>query len=104
MRRARFDEYEFPSFRSILASVGLWCVALLTLALAIYCFFNDYAPLVLLLIILFGVSYVLYKRHKEHIDSYQARRDKAAIKIFNAEKSSRDEKKFCVLLRPYYTT
>jgi hypothetical protein len=105
MRRARFDEYEFPSFRSILASVGLWCVALLTLALAIYCFFTNYARLVLLLlIILFGVSYVLYKRRKEHVASYQARRDKAAIETFNAVKSSSDKKKFAVFLRPFYTT
>lgn len=30
MRAARFDQYEFPSFRLILTSLGLWCVALMT--------------------------------------------------------------------------
>jgi hypothetical protein len=107
MRRIRFDEYEFPSFRSILASVGLWCVALLTPALSIYCFFltENYRPLALLLIILCCVtSYILYKRHKEYVASYQARRDKAAIKIFNAVRSSGDQQKFGVFLRPFYTT
>jgi hypothetical protein len=107
MRGARFDEYEFPSFRSILTSLGLWCVALVTPVLALYYFFltENYALLAPFLIILcFGASYILYKRHKEHVASYQARRDKAAIKIFKAVRASSDEQKFAVFLRPFYTT
>jgi Na+/melibiose symporter-like transporter len=93
MRGPRFDQYELPSFRSILTSLGLWCVALITPVLAFYYLFLTetyaYVPLALLLIILCcGASYVLYKRHKEYVASYQARRDEAAIKIFNAVRSS----------------
>jgi hypothetical protein len=106
MRGPRFDEYKFPSFRSILTSLGLWCVALATPVLAFYYFFfTDYSPLAILLIILcFGASYTLYKRHKEYVASYQARRDEAAIKIFNAVRASSYEQKFAVFLRPFYTT
>ena len=108
MRGPRFDQYEFPSFRSILTSLGLWCVALITSVLAFYYLFLTetyaYVPLALFLIILCcGASYVLYKRHKEYVASYQARRDKAAIKIFNAVRASSDEQKFAVFLRPFYT-
>jgi hypothetical protein len=109
MRGPRFDQYEFPSFHSILTSLGLWCVALITPVLAFYCFFLTesyaYAPLAAFLIILCcGALYVLYKRHKEYVASYQARRDEAAIKIFNAVRTSIDEQKFAVFLRPFYTT
>lgn len=38
MRRARFDGYEFPSFRSILGSTVLWCTALVTAGLGLFYF------------------------------------------------------------------
>jgi hypothetical protein len=114
MRGPRFDQYESPSFRSILTSLGLWCVALITPVLAFYFFIltEDYASLAPFLIILCcglivlccGAFYVLYKRQKEYAASYQARRDEAAIKIFNAVRSSSDEQKFAIFLRPFYTT
>jgi len=34
--RVRFDQYESPSFRTILKRLGLWCIALLTPPLACY--------------------------------------------------------------------
>jgi hypothetical protein len=113
MRGPRFDQHVSPSFRSILTSLGLWCVALITPVLAFYFVIltEDYASLAPFLIILCcglivlccGAFYVLYKRHKEYVASYQARRDEAAIKIFNAVRSSSDEQ-FAIFLRPFYTT
>jgi threonine/homoserine/homoserine lactone efflux protein len=76
MRGPRFDQYELPSFRAILTSLGLWCVALITSVLAFYyLFLTETVPLALFLIILCcGASYVLYKRHKEYVASYHETR------------------------------
>ena len=76
MRGVRFDQYEFPSFRTILSRIGLWCVALLMPLLAFYFILNDeliYAPF--LMVFCLGASCLLYKEYKQAVTSYQARRD-----------------------------
>lgn len=50
-----------------------------------------------------GASFLLNTKHRKYVASYQARRDAAAIKLFNAARSSGDEQKFAVFLRPFYT-
>jgi len=104
MRGVRFDQYEFPSFHTILRRIGLWCVALVTAVLAFYFIVNEkpiYAPF--LMVLCLGASYLLYQEYKEAAASYQMRRDKAAIALFNAAISG-DKQKFAVFLRPFYTT
>ena len=104
MRGVRFDQYEFPSFRTILRRIALWCVALLTPLLALYLISNDkpiYASF--LMVFCLGASYLLYKESKRAAASYQARRDQAAITLFNAVRSG-VQQKFGVFLRPFYTT
>lgn len=106
MGATRFDQYRSSSFRSIFTWFGLWCVALITPILAFYFLFliDGYALLAPALIILCcGASYVLYKRNKEYVASYQERRDEAAIKIFNAVRMSNCEQSFAIFLRPFYT-
>ena len=104
MRGVRFDQYEFPSLRTILRRIALWCVALLTPMLALYLISNDkpiYASF--LMVFCLGASYLLYKESKRAAASYQARRDQAAITLFNAVRSG-VQQKFGVFLRPFYTT
>jgi hypothetical protein len=108
----RFDQYESPSFRTILKRLGLWCVTLLTLPLA-FVFVGvlaDYAgdlwraAAALFLVAMWsGAAYLLGREYKEAAASYQTRRDKAAITLFNAVISG-GQQKFAVFLRPFYTT
>ena len=103
--RARFDQYEFPSFRSILGSLGLICGLFLPLALAAY-FFSIGKPIYAPFIIFLGWAgtfYLAYKKNKKDHAEWQTRRDQAAITLFNAVKSG-DQKEFAVFLRPFYTT
>jgi len=103
MRGVRFDQYEFPSFRTILSRIGLWCIALLTPLLAFYFIVNDkpiYAPFPIMSCL--GASYLLYKEYKKAVASYQARRDQAAVTLFNAVRSG-VQQKFGIFLRPFYT-
>ena len=109
MRGVRFDQYESPSFRTILKRLGLWCTALLTPLLALILavseldefYFIGLAPF--LIVMCLGASYLLYREYKEAAASYQMRRDKAAITLFKAVISG-DQQKFAVFLRPFYTT
>ena len=109
MGAVRFDQYESPSFRTILKRLGLWCTAFLTPLLALILavseldasYFIGLAPFLTELCL--GASYLLYQEHKEAAASYQMRRDKAAIALFNAAISG-DQQKFAVFLRPFYTT
>jgi len=109
MGAVRFDQYESPSFRTILKRLGLWCTAFLTPLLALILavseldefYFIGLAPF--LTVLCLGASYLLYQEHKEAAASYQMRRDKAAIALFNAAISG-DQQKFAVFLRPFYTT
>jgi len=103
--RARFDQYEFPSFRSILETLGLICGFLLPFALAAY--FGSigkgaYAPFIIFLGWA-GTFYLAYKKDKKDRAEWQMRRDQAAITLFNAVRSG-DQKEFAVFLRPFYTT
>jgi len=103
--RARFDQYEFPSFRSILGSLGLICGLFLPLALAAY-FFSIGKPIYAPFIIFLGWAgtfYLAYKKNKKDHAEWQTRRDQAAITLFNAVRSG-DQKEFAVFLRPFYTT
>ena len=107
MRGVRFDQYESPSFRTILKRLGLWCIALLTLLLACYfiALLADTGELwfaaaaLFLMVMCLGASYLLNQEYKEAAASYQMRRDKAAIALFNAAISG-DQQKFAVFLRP----
>jgi hypothetical protein len=49
-----------------------------------------------------GASYLLYKEYKKAVASYQARRDQAAVTLFNAVRSG-VQQKFGIFLRPFYT-
>ncbi len=103
MRGVRFDQYEFPGFPTILSRIGLWCIALLTPPLAFSFIMNDkliYAPF--LMVFCVGASYLLYKEYKQAVASYQARRDQAAITLFNSVRSG-VQQKFAIFLRPFYT-
>jgi len=109
MGAVRFDQYESPSFRTILKRLGLWCTAFLAPLLALILavselnefYFIGLAPF--LTVLCLGASYLLYQEYKEAAASYQMRRDKAAIALFNAAMSG-DQQKFAVFLRPFYTT
>jgi hypothetical protein len=111
MRGVRFDQYESPSFRTILKRLGLWCIALLTPLLACYfiALLADTGELwfaaaaLFLMVMCLGASYLLNQEYKEAAASYQMRRDKAAITLFKAVISG-DQQKFAVFLRPFYTT
>jgi hypothetical protein len=117
MRGARFDQYKFPGFRSILGSLLLWCVATLaglgscvltvvtlddppTAPLSI---FQNVIYFLFLIMLFIGAMYLLVKKNKEYIASYQARRDEAARILLNAVISG-EHPKFAVFLRPFYTT
>jgi hypothetical protein len=112
MRVVRFDQYESPSSRTILKRLGLWCVALLTPPLA-FLFIGlvpDTAELWLtaaaalfLVAMWLGALSVLNQEYKEAAASYQMRRDKSALTLFNAVISG-GQQKFAVFLRPFYTT
>jgi len=98
-------QYEFPSFRSILETLGLICGFLLPFALAAY--FGSigkgaYAPFIIFLGWA-GTFYLAYKKDKKDRAEWQMRRDQAAITLFNAVRSG-DQKEFAVFLRPFYTT
>jgi len=111
MRAVRFDQYESPSFRTILKRLGLCCTALLTLLLALIVasseldefYFIGLIAAPFLIVMCLGASYLLYREYKEAAASYQMRRDKAAITLFKAVISG-DQQKFAVFLRPFYTT
>jgi hypothetical protein len=111
MRAVRFDQYESPSFRTILKRLGLWCTVLLTALAAVIVagtefeefYFIGLIAAPLLIVAFLGASYLLYREYKEAAASYQMRRDKAAIALFNAVMSG-DQQKFAVFLRPFYTT
>jgi hypothetical protein len=111
MRALRFDQYESPSFRTILKRLGLWCTVLLTALPALIVagteleefYFIGFIAAPLLIVMCLGASYLLYQEYKEAAASYQMRRDKAAITLFNAVMSG-DQQKFAVFLRPFYTT
>ena len=111
MRAVRFDQYESPSFRTILKRLGLWCIALLTPLLAMIVaateldkfYFIGLIVAAFLIVMCLGAFYLLYQEAKEAAASYQMRRDKAAITLFEAVESG-DQQKFAVFLRPFYTT
>jgi hypothetical protein len=111
MRAVRFDQYEFPSVRTILKRLVLWCIALLTGLLAIIVvvtemnkvYFIGLIAAPFLIVMCLGAFYLLYQEAKEAAASYQMRRDKAAITLFEAVESG-DQQKFAVFLRPFYTT
>jgi hypothetical protein len=85
MRSARFDQYQFPDFRSIAASFGLWCVAISMPVLALIALSTEHIAYIPGLILLcFGASYLLYKKNKENVALYQSRRDTAADVLFNS--------------------
>jgi hypothetical protein len=56
-----------------------------------------------LVVLFFGAIRLNDKKEKEFHASYQASRDEAAKKLFNAVRSG-DVQKFAVFLRPFYTT
>jgi hypothetical protein len=100
----RYDQYESPGFRSILWWIVLGCTVVLTIPLAIYFLANDnYIYGLFPIVLCFGAIYLANKERKEYRAAYQARRDEAAIKLFNAVRSG-DEQKFAVFLRPFHTT
>jgi len=111
MRAVRFDQYESPSFRTILKRLGLGCTALLTLLLALFVaaseldkfYFIGLIVAAFLIVMCLGAFYLLSQEAKEAAASYQMRRDKAAITLFEAVESG-DQQKFAVFLRPFYTT
>jgi hypothetical protein len=104
MRGPLYDQYESPGFRSILWWIVLGCTVVLTIPLAIYFLANEnyiYVPFPIVLC--FGAIYLANKERKEWKEyraAYQARRDEAAIELFNAVKSG-DQQKFAVFLRPF---
>ena len=65
--------------------------------------FDDKSIWISVFVLYFGTCYLLYKKKKKYDAAYQARRDEAAIKLFNAARSGEVEK-FAVFLRPFYTT
>jgi hypothetical protein len=104
MRGVRYDQYESPGFRSILWWIVLGCTVVLTILLAIYFLANEnYIYIPFPIVLCFGAIYLANKEWKAYRAAYQARRDEAAIKLFNAVRSG-DQQKFAVFLRPFFTT
>jgi hypothetical protein len=104
MRGVRYDQYESPGFRSILWWIVLGCTVVLTILLAIYFLGNEnYIYIPFPIVLCFGAIYLANKEWKAYRAAYQARRDEAAIKLFNAVRSG-DQQKFAVFLRPLFTT
>lgn len=107
MRSARYDQFEFPDSRFIfecvvLASAPILLVVLLNVFAGEWIFLDNFTIPVLILVSPVFL-YLLYKKMKDYNAAYQARRDQAALKLFNAT-SSGEVEKFAVFLRPFYTT
>jgi hypothetical protein len=105
MRGARYDQFDSSALLS-LWGWGAPClvVILTTPVLAIFSIESgNFIYIPFLIVLFFGAIYLLVKKQKEYSASYQARRDQAAIKLFNAVLSG-DVQKFAVFLRPFYTT
>ena len=103
-----YDQYESPGFRFILECLVLVSVPPLLGMLAIlfaktFPDFNENFIWISVFLLSFGPWYLLYKKKKKYDAAYQARRDEAAIKLFNAARSG-EVQKFAVFLRPFYTT
>jgi hypothetical protein len=97
MRRARFDQYEFPTFRLILSNIAVRFALIVTTIGFLTSLFNNYV----IYSIRFGILscyelYLIYKLASKNKISHQTRRDKAAIGVFNSVKSSDYGQKFSV--------
>ena len=108
MRGVRYDQYKSPGFRFIFECVVLVSVPILLVVLAIlftktFPDFDDKFIWISVFVLCFGTGYLLYKKTKKYYAAYQARRDEAAIKLFNAVRSG-EQQKFAVFLRPFFTT
>jgi hypothetical protein len=108
MPSARYDQYEPPDFRSRLEWLGMVSVSILSVVLAIlftktFPDFDDKFIWISVLLLYLGICYLLLKRKIKRDARLQARRDEAALKLFNAARSGEVEK-FAVFLRPFYTT
>jgi len=105
MGGARYDQYDSSAARSLWGWSALCFVVILTTLVltAVFIGSGNFIYIPFLVVLFFGAIYLQDKKLKEFNASYQARRDEAAIKLFNAARSG-DVQKFAVFLRPFYTT